>query len=167
MSRTFEELAGEELDALYQGALFLAAGEGRRAEELLVEALESAFREHVRAPEETSSRRRLERRLVQSFLRREGADAAVAEAPRVRSRPRGPVPVLGAGGLFRAAGALPAAPRAALWLVMLRRWGYGEAAETLGVGKEQLKALLEYRHVLMAEAMKSGSRRNGTDGVET
>ena len=44
MARTFEELATPELDALYQGALFLSGGEPSGAEYLVVEAVTLSFR---------------------------------------------------------------------------------------------------------------------------
>lgn len=43
MSRTFEELASQQPDALYQGALFLSGGLQEGAKRLLVDAITLAF----------------------------------------------------------------------------------------------------------------------------
>lgn len=161
MTRTFEELAGGELDALYQGALFLAAGRRGVAEELLVDAVSVAFRDHAWENAIEDMERWLEGRLVRSFVRR----AAVGPPPapvRGRSRPTTMVAnTMTAQGLFHAARIVPARPRAAIWLVLLRRWSYRDAAEALGVTRQQLRELLRYRDAWMSEVMRSAQGGRG------
>jgi len=168
MSRTFEELAGNELDALYQGALFLSGGNAQGAEQLLVEAVTLAFKEHPTQADPDSVQRWLEARLVRAFLRhlREGPTRlAESTAQRLALDPS-TFESLGSEELFAAAGSLPAWPRAALWLVMLRRWSYAEASDALGIDIELIEALLKYRDVLLQEMMSSsrgGQMSTGTD----
>ena len=70
MSRTFEELASQQLDALYQGALFLSGGRQEGAERLLVDAVTLAFTEHAQdSGGVTDVERWLEARLVRAFVR--------------------------------------------------------------------------------------------------
>ncbi|MDA0328144.1 MAG: hypothetical protein O2958_03955 [Gemmatimonadetes bacterium] len=166
MSRTFEELAGTELDALYQGALFLAGGNPRGAEELLVNAVTLAFKEHERDAGPNEIRRWLEARLVRSFLRHLREGPLVLPEDTARRVALDPVTFesLGSTELFAAAAVLPPRPRAALWLVLLRRWSYADAASILEVDVADLEKLLGYRDVLMREIMSApGLRRTGTE----
>lgn len=71
MARTFEGLASGEMDAMYQGALFLSGGDPERAEALVVDTVMLAFREHAADTDPQSTRRWFEARLVRSYLRRE------------------------------------------------------------------------------------------------
>ena len=142
MELTFEEQLTDRIDALYQGCLFLRGGDARAAEQLLVSSVTCAFREHT--PDLTGVRfeRWLEARVVASFL-----EAAKAETP----------PSAGASGdLFSAAGRVPTKSRAALWLILLRRWSYHDAATTLGVDRAELVSLLEDRTTLVAAMQESG-----------
>ena len=72
MGRTFEELAAQELDALYQGALFLSGGNARGAEALLIEAVTLAYQEHPYQQDIALVERWLEARLVRAFLKNVG-----------------------------------------------------------------------------------------------
>jgi hypothetical protein len=163
MSRTFEEMAGRELDSLYQGALFLSGGEPWVAEKLLVDALTTSFREHGKGLPDGSVERWLEGRLVQQFL--VGVELGPSPVGAGGERGvRGPFDGLEADTLFAAAGALPPWARAAVWLVLLRRWSYGEACEALAVDLGVLEDLLRYRDQLMTEILRP-SRGNGTDGA--
>jgi len=167
MSRTFEELTSEELDALYQGALFLAGGNTRGAESLLVESVTLAFREHAFEVEIASFERWLETRLVRSFLKHLSDGPGDVSPAVVRRMGLGQASFgnTGSAQLFRAAGAIPAWPRVALWLVLLRRWSYEETAVALGVEKAVLVDLLRYRDVLMKEMIGPTRRGNGARGV--
>jgi DNA-directed RNA polymerase specialized sigma24 family protein len=164
MSRTFEEMAGRELDSLYQGALFLSGGAPWVAEKLLVDTLTTSFREHGRDLPDDSVERWLEGRLVQQFL----AGVELGPFP-VRTANEGGVPgpfdELEADTLFTAAGALPPWARAAVWLVLLRRWSYAKACGALEVDLVVLDDLLRYRDQLMTEILRSSPRGNGTDGA--
>lgn len=169
MSRTFEELAGQELDALYQGALFLSGGNERGAEGLLVDAVALAFQEHAHSVDPDHVQRWLEVRLVRAFLRQltPGPTQLPAGAARRLELAPGTFDSLQARQLFEAAATLPAWPRAALWLVLLRRWSYGDAAEAIGVSKDALVELLRYRDVLIREMMSSARGRLGQDRTGT
>ena len=157
MAQTFEEVAGSELDALYQGALFLAGGRTSRAEQLLVEAMTLAFREHLpeSAPEE--SRRWLEARLARAFLRHfddrpsQLPLATVESIPLEANAPDG----LGSEVLYSAAAHLPPGSRVAIWLVLLRRWSYDEAAGVIDVDPSTMAGLLGHRDALL-QALFSG-----------
>ena len=148
MSRTFEEMASRELDSLYQGALFLSGGKPWMAEKLLVETMTSSFREHGKAMPEGAVDHWLEGQLVQQFLL--GVELGPSEE---------------ADTLYAAAAALPPWPRAAVWLVLLRRWSYAEARVALAVDLDVLEDLLRYRDQLMTEILRASPRGNGTDGA--
>ena len=153
VSQTFEELVGRELDGLYQGALFLCAGDRRGAEELLVDTLTAAFAEHAAAGELGDAEGWLDARLTRSYLSRAG-QGVPSRRRRAAARPA-PVPSafddMGAAELFTAAGALPPEPRAALWLVLFKRWSYDAAAQALTVDRDSLVELLRYRDALAGE----------------
>lgn len=65
--------------------------------------------------------------------------------------------------LFRAAAHMPPLARAAVWLVVFRRWTYGEAANGLGADVDGLKDLLGYRQVLLKAVVRRSVDGNGTD----
>jgi len=159
MSRTFEELASQELDELYQGALFLRAGDRTGAEELLVDTLTEAARDFAQASAATAIRPWLEGRLARTYLAAPVEDAA---------GPAGPPPAWApeTARLLEAAAELPALPRVALWLVLLRRWSYADASEALGVDGARMAELLAYRDILFAAVMGGRGRGTGTDGAE-
>ncbi len=160
MPETFEERIGKELDTLYQGALFLTAGNEAEAERLLIETAAGAF--HLRA-EGARDARWFEGRLAGDFL---GSTLAPGPEPH-RLAEIVPVPALEADDLFEAAASVPSWARAALWLVLLRQWTYGEASEALGVPLETLRRMLEYRHVLVREILRSDRRPDGANGSVT
>jgi DNA-directed RNA polymerase specialized sigma24 family protein len=166
MSRTFEELAGEELDALYQGALFLAGGSPRGAEHLVVDAVTLAFREHSVAATSDKTERWLESRLVHCFIRRLTDGPTVLPSAATRNAVGGPAAFerLGSESLFRAARAVPPWARAVLWLVMLRRWTYEDAAAVMGLDRSTVTDLLGYRDLLMKEMLGPSRRKTGTVG---
>ena len=157
MARTFEEVAGGELDALYQGALFLSGGNADGAERLLVESISLAFRDQPDARDHAGTQRWLEARLVRSFLRTaEDGPQHLPEktARRVALDPR-TFDSLGSDELFSSAATLPARPRAALWLVLLRRWSYADAASVMEVDEASMEGLLGYRDALLREMLSS------------
>jgi DNA-directed RNA polymerase specialized sigma24 family protein len=151
MPRTFEELATPELDALYQGALFLSAGEPTEAENLVVEAVTLAFREHASIERIEDVQRWFEARLVRSFLRT--VQDGPVESPHSQVITNGVDPAafdgLGSQDLYAAAAAIPILPRAALWLTLLRRWSYSDAAAVLSVEESEMPTLLAWRDTLM------------------
>ena len=140
MPRTFEEKVGEELDSLYRTALFLCARDRRCAEELLIQTMTHSVRAHAAETGAEPFERWLEVRLVRQFLDH-ATDAPVA------------------------AQVLPAQPRAALWLVYLRRWSYDDAASALGVDRSTLKELLLNRDLLLQEIV--GPTQRGDSAVES
>ncbi|MCH7531704.1 MAG: hypothetical protein IIA68_09470 [Proteobacteria bacterium] len=167
MPRTFEEKVGEELDGLYQAALFLCAGDRRWAEQLLVDTMIHAFRAHAAEAGTEPFERWLQARLVRQFLDRvTDGTVPLRAAPRVTGAySHGAVAEFAADVLFRAAGVVPAQPRAALWLVLLRRWSYDDAARALGVERSTLKEFLLYRDLLLKEIL--GPTQQGSSPVES
>ena len=166
MHRTFEELASQEIDRLYQGALFLKAGEDQAAEDLLLSTLTNSFHAFRRVEDGTDAAQWLEGRLVQGYLSaipEAGSDHAIEEVAL-------PAPSLGEGvkvdplALYTAAGSVPPQARAALWLVLLRRWKYSEASSLLGIELDALKDLLRYRHLLVSAVLRGPKERDGTNG---
>lgn len=166
MGRTFEELAAQELDALYQGALFLSGGNARGAEALLIESVTLAYEEHPYQQEIESVQRWLEARLVRSFLKHagEGPEPLIIDSEERGGLAEGTFESLGAAQLFNAARAVPPWPRAALWLVLLRRWSYGDVAVAMGLPPEVVPELLRYRNVLVKEIIDPERRGNGSTG---
>ena len=164
MSKTFEEMASRELDSLYQGALFLSGGDVRFAERLLVDTMTNSFRERGMDLVEDSIARWMEVQLVRQFLN--GSDAGPRPL-RGESEPSlgAAFEGLEADTLFAAAAILPFWPRAAVWLVLLRRWSYTDACDALDVDRDVLDDLLRYRDTLMTEVLRGSRRRNGTDGA--
>ena len=166
MGRAFEELAAQELDGLYQGALFLSGGNARGAETLLIEAVTLAYEEHPYESEIASVERWLEARLVRAFLKRvSGGPAPLPiDLERRVDLAEGTFESLGATELFAAARAVPPWPRAALWLVMLRRGSYADVASAMGLQLGAVPELLRYRDVLMKEIIGRERSRNGSTG---
>ena len=78
MHRTFEELAGQEIDGLYHGALFLKAGEEAAAEDLVLWTLTGAFQSFRQDLSQSDASRWLEDKLVRAFL---AGEAPPGEAP--------------------------------------------------------------------------------------
>ncbi|MDT8340539.1 MAG: hypothetical protein RQ751_03420 [Longimicrobiales bacterium] len=155
MARALEELVMDELDVLYQGALFLSGGSRRSAESLIDETAVAAYHAGVASAGELEPNP-LERLLIRRFVAvsdGSGGDAAPAVKDARRGESVGPI---SAEGLYRAAGAVPPLARAALWLVLIRRWSYEAAAALLGVDVEGLKRLLAYRDAFMSAVMSSG-----------
>jgi DNA-directed RNA polymerase specialized sigma24 family protein len=178
MHQTFEELAGQHIDGLYHGALFLNAGEEPPAEDLVLWTLTGAFQEFRQIEKGGGSEQWLEGRLVGAFLARGGTgptdvgptdvfldeDSSPDDASDVPS-------IFDSSGsleidpeaLFKAAAVMPPVARAAIWLVLFRRWSYDEASSVLDTDVDGLKDLLQYRHVLLAALMRRSPDRNGTD----
>jgi len=148
------------MDALYQGALFLAGGDLGGAEHLLVDTVTLAFKEHPSEDLE-DTQRWFEARLVRSFLRyvKDGPlQLPTSTLDRVALDPA-TFDSMGADELFVAAAKIPPWPRAALWLILLRRWSYEDSASVLNLELSELEVLLAYRDVLMQEAL--GHARGG------
>lgn len=164
MGRTFEELATTEVDALYQGALFLCGGDPGAAEKLVVETVTLAFRDYAGEAETADVQRWFEERLVRSFLRTAREDGSGGSAPNPATTGISPsaFDALAPEALFAAAGRLPDRPRATLWLVLLKRWSYDDAAEVLGTGPKEIARHLAWRDALMhALVPADGTNRRG------
>ena len=166
MSRSFEELAGSELDSLYQGALFLTGGDSHETERLLVETLTQAFGAFS-SPEwadNESDTGWLEARLVQTFIGPDKEEPVPHIPDDTKRLELGEVtlPSLGTDVLFAAAASLPRLPRAALWLVLLRRRSYADAMDVMAIDSQSLASLLSYRDLLLRETL-SGSKRPRLD----
>lgn len=185
MHRTFEELAGREIDGLYHGALFLKAGEEAAAEDLVLWTLTGASQSFRRGLSPSDASRWLEDRLVRAFL---AGEAPAGEAP-AGEAPAGEAPLDSEDGpidaaepvrtpsavqaeidpqaLFMAAERVPPRARAALWLVIFRRWTYDDASRALDTDPGSLKDLLSYRHVLLTALMRGSSEQSGVNGFQT
>jgi len=168
--QTFEEFAGRHIDGLFNGALFLNAGEEISAEDLVLWTLTGAFQEFQKMKGAGASEHWLEGKLVDVFLARTAAGEGLSGAP-ASGESLSPDTVSMGGGsleidpdaLFRAAEHMPPLARAAVWLVVFRRWTYGEAANGLGADVDGLKDLLEYRQVLLRAVPRRWADRDGTD----
>jgi len=66
--------------------------------------------------------------------------------------------------LYKAARRVPPRARAALWLVLLRRWKYLEASRVIETDLDDLKDLLGYRHLLLTAVLRGPEERDGTNG---
>ncbi len=170
MLETLEEFTGRHIDGLYHGALFLNCGEGPPAEDLVLWTLTGAFQEFRRMGAGRASERWIERKMVQVFLARtmpdddgstEG-DVLLADVPESHGASSGAVEI-DAKALFEAAAKIPPLARAAIWLVVFRRWPYGEASQALETDEDGLKDLLRYRVVLVTAVVRRSVDRNGTD----
>jgi DNA-directed RNA polymerase specialized sigma24 family protein len=158
------------LDGLYRGALFLNAGEEPPAEDLVLATMTGAFQEFRRIEEGSASEQWLEGKLVGAFLAHAASgsteDVSMAGFPvDVASRQE---PYTGAleidpEELFRTGATMPPLARAAIWLVVFRRWPYREASRVLKTDSDGLKGLLRYRQMLLAAVVRGSVDRNGTD----
>ena len=124
MHRTFEELAGQEIDGLYHGALFLKAGEEAAAEDLVLWTLTGAFQSLRRGLSHSDASRWLEDKRVRAFLAGEtpldSEDGPIDGAEPVRF-PSAVRAEIDPQALFMAAERVPPRAHAALWLVIFRR----------------------------------------------
>jgi len=161
MPKTYEQTVGQELDTLYQGALFLSGGNRKEAEWLLIGTVVGAFpAEGAGRPDIT---RWLEAQLASRFL---GSTVAPPPAP-TRTADIESMPDIRADDLFRAVAAVPSWARAALWLVLLREWSYAEAGEALGVSIETIRRMLDYRHLLVREVLRTDQVGGGAEASVT
>jgi DNA-directed RNA polymerase specialized sigma24 family protein len=159
MPLTFEERISEDLDALYSGAAFLSGSQGGGAQRLLVDAVSRASSEYRLDGDAGAFTPWMEGILVRTLL----ASEALAGGKEVKKRRRpsadrtvGPHELddIGWADMVRAAARIPIRPRAALWLVLLRRWRYSEAAATIGVDLGALRELLGHRDGFFQEVIR-------------
>ena len=170
MRETLEEFTGRHIDGLYHGALFLNGGEEVPAENLVLWTLTGAFQEFRQIEEGGASERWIERKLVEVFLARtmSGDDGSTdgdgfsLDAPASHGPSSGAVEI-DPEALFGAAAKMPPLARAAIWLVVFRRWPYDEASRVLGTDVDGLKDLLRYRQVLVTAVVRGALGRNGTN----
>lgn len=149
MPHTFEELAGQKIDGLFRGSLFLTGGRPAAAEELLLWTVQRAFHAFRRGESDEDFERWLDARLAQEFL--EVVGRLGTEGEQLESE------------LYRAAADVPPRARVALWLVLLRRWRYEEASELLGGTQDDLRELLAHRQIL-SDSVARPDEANGTHG---
>lgn len=178
----FEAGLLEELDGLWQAATFLQCGDAEEAETLLVRAMASAARGHA-AKEPGRPSAPLEPHLIRMFLDgvrsrseetvvRPGVSPGQAPGPPDRQIPPNgsatnadrEIPV---AALHAAAASMPPSARAAIWLVLIRRWSYDDATALLGVDPGDLRELLRFQDVFAATALEEPTaapvRRRVTD----
>ncbi|MDT8368868.1 MAG: hypothetical protein RQ745_06645 [Longimicrobiales bacterium] len=156
MQKAIEELITDELDTLYRGALFLCGGDGTRAEDLLQRTAAAAYRSGVGGGG-SDDPHPLERLMVQQFVRDAGRPAPMGPSTPVE-RPAQPASfgTMTPDRLHRAAARLPALARAALWLILLRRWSYADAARALGMDRDGLLTTLLWRDAFVAALVQTG-----------
>ena len=165
MNQTFEEFVGRHIDRLYHGALFLNAGEEPPAEDLVLWTLTGAFQEFRQIKDGTASEQWLERRLIEVFLARTASgstESGLTDDPSSHEPSSGAVEI-DPEALLKAAANMPPLARAAIWLVVFRRWSYDEASNVLKTGVDGLKDLLRLRQVLLTAVVQRSVDRNGTD----
>lgn len=190
MPETFEERLTPRLDGLYAGALFLAGGDEPAAEGLLVEAVRQAFRVFRRARPAGDPDAWFDARLVDAFRRTSGdtpdpaGPATLEERRGVGDFDRRAVAASTRSGVGRAgrvgeevdwsavadaAAGIPPLPRAAVWLVVLRRWSYAEVARVLEIDPTDLPDLLSYRGLLSVPGRGKAPRwsASGSNGSGT
>lgn len=155
MTRTLEEQISAELDTLWQAALFLAGGRREEAEWLLEDTVTAASDDRFATLQVGDGPDRLERFMVRRFFQ---GPARLSPVPGTAGRD-GPVEQLDADveTLFSDAGRVPDRPRAALWLVVIRRRSYDDGASILGIDRDELRDLLEYREVLVADVVRQSA----------
>jgi DNA-directed RNA polymerase specialized sigma24 family protein len=169
--QTFEEFATMHIDGLYRGALFLQGGDESTAEDLVLWTMTGAFKQFKRIEPGSATEQCLEGKLVEAFLARAGVDLAADDSVPVFSgddpsfaEQETLTPLdIDPEALFRAAAKLPHVARAAIWLVLFRRWRYEEASGALKTDMAGLNALLRGRQVLLTAVVQRSEDRNGTD----
>ncbi len=103
--------------------------------------------------------------MVQAYLSavsEDDSDGTSVEELEVPSPPLMQKVELDPFALHKAARRIPPRARAALWLVLLRRWKYSEASRVLETDLDDLKDLLGYRHLLLTAVLRGPDQRNGT-----
>ncbi len=190
MRETVEEFAGRHLDGLYHDALFLHAGDEPLAEDLVLWTLTGAFQAFRHFEEESPPEHWLEEKLIEVFLARTASgstdngstDAFSGDDLATHHMSAGDVSVddlrrdvmsshqhssgaveIDPEALLTAAANIPPSARAAIWLVVFRRWSYRDASSLLKTDLHGLKDLLRYRQMLLTAAVQGSVDRNGTD----
>ena len=190
MLETVEEFAGRHIDGLYHDALFLHAGDEPLAEDLVLWTLTGAFEAFRHFEEESPPEHWLEEKLIEIFLARTASgstddgttDTFSGDDPSTDDVSAGDVSMddvrrdvmssheLSSGAveidpeaLLQAAENMPPLARAAIWLVVFRRWSYGDASSLLKTDLYGLKDLLRYRQMLLTAVVRGSVDRNGTD----
>ena len=190
MLETVEEFAGRHIDGLYRDALFLHAGDEPLAEDLVLWTLTGAFQAFRNLEEGGPPEHWLEGKLIKVFLARTGTgatddgatDTFSGDGLSSGSVSAGDVSVddvrrdvmsshehssgvveIDPEALLQAAANMPPLARAAIWLVVFRRWSYRDASSVLKTDLHGLKDLLRYRQMLLTAVVRGSVDRNGTD----
>jgi len=164
MGETFEEVVCRRLSALYAATRFLSAGRDALAQELLADALVQAFSRYGTWAWDAAG---LERAIVDEALHRwrMGLPPAGGGPEESAPKPASPRPLPApmemegmlsesdARRLYLAARHIPVRGRIAIWLVSLEGWTYQDAAEALGVGREELMDLLSWRETMLLHTL--------------
>ena len=172
VNQTFEEFAGRYIDVLYHGALFLNGGKEPPAEDLVLWTLTGAFQEFRQIGDVSAAAEWIEAKLVEAFLARAASglrddastevDGSSVDVPSSHA-PFSDAVEIDSEALFRAGAKMPLLARAAIWLVVFRRWPYGDASIVLGTDVDGVKDMLRYRQVLLTAVVRRSVDRNGTD----
>ncbi len=137
MADTLEEHVLSSIDVLFQGARFLAGGTRRDAEQLLEDTVLTAYHGTVRSGTPLDERG-LSVLMARTFLAQMSAPSA--------SPPNAALPSssldLTADGIFEASARVSPRARAALWLVLVRRWRYADTCEALRMSEAELRECL-------------------------
>ncbi|MGH7502446.1 MAG: RNA polymerase sigma factor [Longimicrobiales bacterium] len=160
----FEEVLSRQLASLHAFALFLACDREDLAEDLLARAVSHAFEACLRGAEPAIA---LERGLVEEALTGRGKSTPPGQALplRVTTLDRVRLRSVSPSCLRRAATRIPPDARAAIWLVVVDRRTYADAARLLGVDASTVESLLAWRDPLIRFALddpaSSGLRASG------
>lgn len=136
MKPTFEEVVSAHLDDLYRGTLLLTGGESDEAENLLMDILRRASRAFARQ-RPASEERFLEAQVAGTLLdrgERQGRGDGASPSP--------PGPGSTEEDIMHWMESLPPRERLAIWLVLVRRRSYAEAAEILSTDRSTIASLL-------------------------
>ena len=190
MLETVEEFAGRHIDGLYHDALFLHAGDEPLAEDLVLWTLTGAFQAFRHFEGRSPPEHWLEGKLIEVFLARTASgstddgstDAFSGDDLSTDNMSAGDVSAddirrdvmsshehssgaveIDPEALLQAAANMPPLARAAIWLVVFRRWSYRDASSVLKTDLHGLKDLLRYRQILITAVVWGSVDRNGTD----
>jgi len=159
MKKPFEELVAAELDTLYAGALYLEAGDRRAAGDLLVQTVLGAGELYAEG-DPRNLQDWFDERLVRTFLGLSWWNSAPSGDPETGRE-------VGSGStatsneqtgeserMLQAFGALPPRIRSTMWLVVVRRWAYGDVARVLDTDRHRVAHWVRqgHRRILRAGA---------------
>ncbi len=154
----FEEVLSRRLSSLFAFALFLAGDREDVAGELLTRAVGRAFEACLRGVEPVAA---LQVALVAEAVTTRGPSSSAdrARPVRVTALDRVRLGSVSPSRLRQAAARIPPEARAAIWLVVVERRTYADAARLLGTDESTLSSLLAWRDPLIRFALDDPASR--------